>query len=110
MHDKIVKDKRIYPGTVVFTAVVEFFQDIPDRDDDETIEVLFDTFVLAQKFLASFPRDIWDGYDASDFNYHEIDEENDGRKSPRNTVRNRKGCRPEQKRMPEIGRAFARLA
>jgi hypothetical protein len=110
MHDKIVKDKRIYPGTVVFTAVVEFFQDIPARDGDDTIEALFDTFVLAQKFLATFPRDIWDGFDASDFDYREIDEESDERQTQRNAVRNRKGNRPEQKGMPEIGRAFARLA
>lgn len=110
MHDKIVKDKRIYPGTVLFTAVVEFFQDTPARDGDSMVEEMFDTFALAQKFLATFPRDIWDGFDASDFNYREIDEEKDDRPAPRNPVRNRKGNRPEQKGMPEIGRAFARLA
>jgi hypothetical protein len=110
MHDKRVKDKRIYPGTVLFTAVVEFFQDIPARDGDEPIEEVFDTFVLAQKFLATFPRDVWDGYDPSDFNYQEIDEESNERPAPRSPVRNRKGKRPEQKGMPEIGRAFARLA
>jgi hypothetical protein len=109
MHDKRVKDKRIYPGTVLFTAVVEFFQDTPARDGDEPIEEVFDTFVLAQKFLATFPRDVWDGYDTSDFNYQEVDEDRNGRSSSRKATRNRKRHRPEQRGMPEIGRSFARI-
>lgn len=74
MHDKRVKDKRIEPGTMFFKAVVEHFQDTPYRDEDIPVERMFDTLVLAQKFLVTFPRDIWDGFDATDFNYHEVDE------------------------------------
>jgi hypothetical protein len=104
MHDKRVKDKCIHPGTVLFVAIVDFFQDTPYRDEDESIEEVFETLVLAQKFLATFPRDVWDGYASTDFKYVEKDEnvrKRNSRKTRGNPVRPARNA-------PNLGRTFAR--
>lgn len=106
---KKVKDKHINPGTVLFVAVVEFFQDTPSRDSDVSIEEVFETLVLAQKFLATFPRDVWDGYCSTDFKYVEKDE-NDRKRNPRKAARGyRSDCHERLVGISNIGRTFARL-
>ncbi len=107
MHDKRVKDKRICPGGIFFLAVVEYFQDTPVRDDHIAVEVLFETLVLAQKFLVTFPRDVWDGYEVTNFKYTEVD--NHDRKRDMNpSGANRRRLRPEHTQSLQFGRTFAR--
>lgn len=74
-YGKQIKDKHIYLGSdFKYIAYIEYYQDVPERDKDETIEHVFNTFSAAQRFLRKFPRDVWDGFDVSSFNYKEIDE------------------------------------
>jgi hypothetical protein len=58
-----VKDLHITRQRRTYTATVEYFQDRSDlsRDDDETVTASFETLTEAQKFLAEFPPDVWDG-------------------------------------------------
>ena len=107
MHDKRVKDKRICLGGVFFLAVVEYFQDTPARDDHIAVEELFETLVLAQKFLVTFPRDVWDGYNATDFNYNEVDK-NDQKRDTNPSGTNRQRQRLEYSRLSQFGRTFVR--
>jgi hypothetical protein len=65
-NNKLVKDKRI-EGNNAYLAVVEYYQDSPARDGHTDVQQLFETLPGAQKFLAKFPRDIWDGFDSSDY-------------------------------------------
>ncbi len=64
MVHKQVKDKRItLKGSTgsIFLATVEYYQDRPIRDEHATVDQEFPDMKSAQKFLAKFPRDIWDG-------------------------------------------------
>jgi hypothetical protein len=107
MHDKRVKDKRICPGGIFFLAVVEYFQDTPARDGHVAVEGLFETLVLAQKFLVTFPRDVWDGYGVTDFNYGEVDK-NDQKRDTNPSGTTRRRIRPEHTRLSQFGRTFVR--
>ena len=82
LREKRVKDKRItLEGIGIFLATVEYYQDRPDRDEDEPDEKTFKTVKAAQTWLRGFPRDIWDGFASHDFKYVEQDERNrNGRK------------------------------
>ena len=95
MH-KVVKDKRITLKTAdLYLATVEYFQDTFHRDAHEQIDKEFATISAAQKWLEKFPRDIWDGYDSSDFNYQEPDE-NDYVNKRRPPIRNRSTAKGSQ--------------
>jgi hypothetical protein len=61
MVHKQVKDKHITIRGKVFLATVEYYQDRPSRDEHVAVERELLGFKEAQKFLARFPRDIWDG-------------------------------------------------
>ena len=69
-----VKDKRIQVKGLVFKATVEYYNDTPERDEDAPVTESFGSMHDAQEFLASFPRDIWDGQSFTAFNYIEMDE------------------------------------
>jgi hypothetical protein len=60
---KQVKDKKITRQRRVYTATAEFYQDRSDlsRDDDAPVSSSFESLIEAQKFLADFPPDVWDG-------------------------------------------------
>jgi len=104
---KKVKDKRISPGTVLFVAVVEYFQDTPSRDADIPVEEVFETLVLAQKFLSTFPRDVWDGYCSTSFKYVEKDENVRKRNKRKATVNYTNACL-KQTGTPNLGQSFGR--
>lgn len=72
-HEKRVKDKRIMLDGVEFLAVVEYFQDTPERDNDVPEEKVFATIEAAQKWLGKFPRDAWLGYDITEIIQRELD-------------------------------------
>ncbi|RLB67977.1 MAG: hypothetical protein DRH04_07285 [Deltaproteobacteria bacterium] len=73
-QDKKVKDKRIeHTANYKFLAIVEYYQDHPDRYEDRLVAKVFETLTGAQKFLSKFPRDVWDGYDKDDGRYREVD-------------------------------------
>jgi hypothetical protein len=74
MHEKKIKDKRIRMIDFRYIAIVEYYNDTPDRDNDKQIEKMFATMEAAQIYLDQFPRDIWDGFDMDDRRYREIDE------------------------------------
>jgi hypothetical protein len=110
-RDKRVKDKRIMlKGQDLYLAVVEYFQDTPARDADKTIEEPCETMVIAQKFLAKFPRDIWDGHAPSEFNYRETDERRGYRgQSKLEAAGDLQDIRPQHREVQFAGRTFARL-
>ena len=93
-----VKDKRItLKGTCLYSAKVEYFQDCPERDGHGSVSKLCNSIPEAQKYLAGFPRDVWDGSALSEINYREIDERR------KQKVKQRK---PD--RRTAFGRTFAR--
>jgi hypothetical protein len=72
--DSKVKDKYIRLSGNQFQATVEYYRDRPSRDKDDNVGQAFETLKDAQAWLDTFPRDAWDGYTLSDYNYAEIDE------------------------------------
>jgi hypothetical protein len=95
-----VKDKRIQVHAVsLFIATVEYFQDTPERDKHTPVSKLCSSIHEAQKYLAGFPRDIWDGSALSAINYREIDER-------RKLRRKAKPRQPDRRTV--FGRTFAR--
>ena len=61
MSHKQVKDKRITLKGRVLLATIEYYQDRPTRNEHVDVNQEFLNIKLAQKFLAGFPRDVWDG-------------------------------------------------
>jgi len=64
MSQKQIKDKSITLKGVtdaIFLATVEYYQDRPIRDEHTAVEQEFPDMKSAQKFLAAYPRDVWDG-------------------------------------------------
>lgn len=108
-HEKRVKDKRIMLDGVEFLAVVEYFQDTPERDGDMPEEKVFSTIEAAQKWLGKFPRDAWLGYDITEIIQHELDK---GKRNAR--LRSSKGeaavdlqaTRPQRDPVREFGRTL----
>jgi hypothetical protein len=70
-----VKDKRIevLPDWT-YLAIVEYYQDTEKRDKHEPKKRQFQTITTAQRWLAKFPRDVWDGQAVSEAGYREIDD------------------------------------
>jgi len=63
-----VKDKHIMLENFKFRARVCYYNgNILDCG-------LFETLVKAQKELRKYPRDVWDGYETTNFKYREPDE------------------------------------
>lgn len=108
-HDKVVKDKRIMLDGEGYLAVVEYFRDTPERDDDTPQEHNFATMDAAQKWLEKFPRDAWLGFEITEIIQRELDrKKNNVRHTEREDNVLGEAARYEHDDLRVFGRSFAR--
>lgn len=95
-NSRDIKDKSITLENFQFRAHVAYY-------DGRLIDCgLHASLPAAQKVLAKFPRDVWDGYDKDDFRYQEPDRY--VRRNPQNV----KTTRRKQGPLRVFGRTFGR--
>ena len=95
-NSRDVKDKSITLEHFQFRAHVAYY-------DGRVVDCgLHATLPAAQKVLARFPRDVWDGYDKDDFRYKEPD------RYVRRNTQNVKTTRRKSNPMQIFGRTFGK--